>query len=57
MYTYPLSKRTALYAAYTYFDNDKNSVAVQTQVAGDGTGIGALGESNYTLGTGIRHSF
>jgi len=57
MYTYPLSKRTALYAAYTYFDNDRNSVAVQTQVAGDGTGIGALGESNYTLGTGIRHSF
>ncbi len=55
MYTYPLSKRTALYAAYTYFDNDKNSVPVQTQVAGDG--IGAIGESNYTLGTGIRHSF
>jgi len=57
MYTYNLSKRTALYAAYTYFDNDKNSVGVQTQVAAGGLGIGAAGESNYTLGTGIRHSF
>ena len=57
MYTHNLSKRTALYAAYTYFDNDRNSVAVQTQVAGGGVGIGALGQSNYTFGTGIRHSF
>ena len=57
MYQYNLSKRTALYVAYTYFNNDKYSVPVQTQVAGDGTGIGALGESNYTFGTGIRHSF
>ncbi len=57
MYQYNLSKRTALYAAYTYFDNDRYSVPVQTQVAGDGFGIGALGESNYTLGAGIRHSF
>jgi predicted porin len=57
MYQYNLSKRTAVYAAYSYFDNDRNSVPVQTQVAGDGVGIGALGESNYTLGAGIRHSF
>jgi predicted porin len=57
MYTYPLSKRTALYAAYTYFNNDQNSIAVQTQVAADGGGIGVAGESNHTFGTGIRHSF
>jgi predicted porin len=56
MYTHNLSKRTALYAAYTYFDNDSDSVPVQTQVAG-GSGVGALGESNYTFGAGIRHSF
>ena len=47
MYTYPLSKRTALYAAYTYFNNDHNSIAVQTQVAADGGGIGVVGESNH----------
>lgn len=57
MYQYNLSKRTALYAAYTYFNNDKYSIPVQTQVAGDGAGIGAAGETNYTFGTGIRHSF
>jgi predicted porin len=57
MYTHNLSKRTALYAAYTYFDNDRTGVAVQTQVANGGVGIGALGQSNYTFGTGIRHSF
>jgi len=57
MYQYNLSKRTALYIAYTYINNDKYSVPVQTQVAGDGIGIGALGEANYTLGAGIRHSF
>ncbi len=57
MYQYNLSKRTALYAAYSYFDNDRYSVPVQTQVAGNGEGIGARGESNYTLGAGIRHSF
>ena len=57
MYTYPLSKRTALYAAYTYFNNDQNSIAVQTQVAADGGGIRVAGETNHTFGTGIRHSF
>jgi len=57
MYQYNLSKRTALYGAYSYFDNSRNSVRVQAQVAGDGDGIGARGESNYALGAGIRHSF
>ncbi|TXH27764.1 MAG: porin [Elusimicrobia bacterium] len=57
MYQHNLSKRTALYIAYTYLNNDRYSVPVQTQVAGDGAGIGQLGESNYTFGTGIRHSF
>ncbi|MEF8701115.1 MAG: porin [Candidatus Accumulibacter sp. UW20] len=57
MYTHNLSKRTALYAAYTYFDNDRGSAPVQTQVAGGGLGIGVAGENNYTFGTGIRHSF
>jgi predicted porin len=57
MYQYNLSKRTALYGAYSYFDNSRNSVPVQAQVAGDGAGIGAVGENNYALGAGIRHSF
>lgn len=57
MYTYPLSKRTALYAAYTYIDNNRNSIGVQTQVAADGANMGIVGESNHTFGTGIRHSF
>lgn len=57
MYTYPLSKRTAVYAAYTYISNDSRSLRLQTQSAGNGDGIGAVGESNYTLGAGIRHSF
>ncbi|TLD44256.1 MAG: Outer membrane porin protein 32 [Accumulibacter sp.] len=57
MYQYNLSKRTALYGAYSYFSNDRYSVPVQAQVAGDGVGVGARGESNYALGAGIRHSF
>jgi predicted porin len=58
MYQYNLSKRTALYGAYSYFDNSRNSVPVQAQVAGpDSLGIGARGENNYALGAGIRHSF
>ena len=57
MYTHSLSKRTAVYVAYTFIDNDRNSIAIQTQAANGGAGIGAVGESNYTLGTGIRHSF
>lgn len=57
MYTHSLSKRTAVYVAYTFIDNDRRSIAIQTQVANGGDGIGAVGESNHTLGTGIRHSF
>lgn len=57
MYQYNLSKRTALYGAYSYFDNSRNSVPVQAQVAGDGDLIGARGENNYAVGAGIRHSF
>ena len=61
MYTYPLSKRTSLYAAYSYFSNDKYSLPMQTQLApittaGD-VGIGAIGESNYAIGAGMTHSF
>jgi len=61
MYTYPLSKRTSVYAAYSYFSNDNNSLPMQTQLAPISTpgnaGIGAVGESNYALGGGITHSF
>lgn len=56
MYTYPLSKRTALYAAYSYFSNDKYSIPGGA-IAVPGNGVGALGESNYALGAGLRHSF
>ncbi len=56
MYTYPISKRTALYAAYSYFSNDKYSIPGGA-IAVPGNGVGALGESNYALGTGLRHSF
>lgn len=62
MYTYPLSKRTSLYAAYSYFSNDKYSLPMQTQLAPitlvpGGNGIGAVGESNYGVGAGMTHSF
>jgi predicted porin len=56
MYTYPLSKRTALYAAYSYFSNDKYAIAGGA-IAVPGNGVGAAGESNYALGAGLRHSF
>lgn len=57
MYQHSLSKRTALYAAYTYIDNDRYSIPAQTQVAADGAMMGVVGESNQTIGLGIRHSF
>jgi hypothetical protein len=62
MYSYPLSKRTSLYAAYSYFSNDKYSLPMQTQLAPITTavtspGIGAVGESNYAIGAGMTHSF
>lgn len=53
MYTYPLSKRTALYAAYTYFDNDKKLRSC-SDTGRRGWYRRDSGESNYTLGTGIR---
>ncbi len=56
MYTYPLSKRTAMYTVPT-----ATSATTSTPSwPGDrrpGNGVGALGESNYALGAGIRHSF
>ncbi|EXI88855.1 MAG: Outer membrane porin protein 32 precursor [Candidatus Accumulibacter regalis] len=55
MYTYPLSKRTAVYAAYSYFSNDNNSLASQAIIVPGG--VGAIGESNYTVGGGLVHSF
>jgi len=61
MYTYPLSKRTSLYAAYTYFNNDSHSLPIQTQLAPitspGNPGIGAVGESNYGIGAGMTHTF
>jgi predicted porin len=59
MYTYPLSKRTAIYAAYSYFSNNNTaSLARLSPSRGANTGgIGAPGESNYALGAGLRHSF
>ncbi|EXI81209.1 MAG: Outer membrane porin protein 32 precursor [Candidatus Accumulibacter appositus] len=61
MYSYPLSKRTSLYAAYSYFSNDKYSLPMQTQLAPITTagspGIGAVGESNYAIGAGMTHVF
>jgi predicted porin len=67
MYTYPLSKRTAVYAAYTYINNDKYSIPGQAIIvpiasyANNGTlensGIGAAGQSNYVIGAGLMHSF
>ncbi|WP_291992321.1 porin [Candidatus Accumulibacter sp. ACC003] len=66
-YTYPLSKRTAVYAGYSYFNNDKYSIPGQAIIvpiasyANNGTlensGIGAAGQSNYVIGAGLMHSF
>ena len=55
MYTYPLSKRTAVYGAYSYFSNDKYSIPGQAIIVPGQ--VGAVGESNYALGAGIRHTF
>ena len=54
-YHYPLSKRTAVYAAYSYFSNDNNSLASQAVIVRGG--VCAIGESNYTVGGGLVHSF
>ena len=57
-YTYPLSKRTSLYGAYSYFSNNNNVLPGNAGQAIAIPGIvGATGESNYALGAGITHSF
>jgi len=55
-YVYPLSKRTSLYGAYSYFSNNRNILVPSQAIAVPGT-VGAAGESNYALGAGITHSF
>ena len=55
-YTYPLSKRTSLYGAYSYFSNNNNVFLPGQAIAVPGI-VGAAGESNYALGAGITHSF
>jgi predicted porin len=55
-YTYPLSKRTSLYGAYSYFNNNRH-VLVPGQVIAVPGDVGARGESNYAVGAGITHSF
>ncbi|HRI91875.1 MAG TPA: porin [Accumulibacter sp.] len=47
-----MSKRTTVYAGYSYVDNDKNATAA-SQISG----VGALGESNYSVMAGMRHAF
>jgi len=44
-----------VYAAYSYFNNDKYSIPGQAIIT-PGL-IGAPGESNYTVGAGLMHSF
>ncbi|MCM8595400.1 porin [Accumulibacter sp.] len=56
MYTYPLSKRTSLYGAYSYFNNN-STVFVPGQVIAVPGVVGAAGENNYAIGAGITHSF
>lgn len=56
MYTYPLSKRTAVYGAYSYFSNDNHSTVPGQTIIVPGL-IGTPGESNYTVGAGLMHSF
>jgi predicted porin len=55
-YTYPLSKRTSIYGAYSYFSNNNNVFLPGQAIAVPGI-VGASGESNYALGAGITHSF
>ena len=50
-YTHELSKRTMLYTSYSYISNDSDSLPLGAN------GVGALGESNYTLVAGVKHSF
>ena len=55
-YVYPLSKRTSVYGAYSYFSNNRNVLLPGQAIAVPGI-VGAAGESNYALGGGITHSF
>lgn len=51
-YAHNLSKRTMLYAGVTAFDMDNTARA-----AASNSGVGAIGEKNYTYAAGINHSF
>ena len=52
-YQHSLSKRTTLYTAYTYADNDNNAL----NAAGPVGNTKFLGESNNTFVAGVTHSF
>lgn len=52
MYLHSLSKRTSLYTGVTRFDNDNNALA-----AASNSGVGAVGEKNFTFAAGISHTF
>jgi predicted porin len=57
-YTYPLSKRTSLYGAYSYYNNNKYVLPANAGQAIAVPGIVAEpGENNYAVGVGITHSF
>lgn len=54
-YNYNLSKRTKVYAAYTYVKNDSNANYAYGFV--NGTGTLATGADPRTFGVGVRHNF
>jgi predicted porin len=57
-YTYPLSKRTSLYGSLQLLQQQQQRSPSWSSKAIAIPGIvGATGESNYALGTGITHSF
>jgi predicted porin len=57
-YTYPLSKRTSLYGAYSYYNNNKwVSPASAGQAIAIPGSVAEPGENNYAVGLGITHSF
>jgi len=50
-YTHDLSKRTTLYTNYTRITNDSSSQAFGANY------VGTVGDSNYTVVAGLKHSF